>query len=159
MSNGYTPEMLALIKKVEASRPARLAEARAGNDFSAMSLDQRKEVLDQFHPDYTSKGRRHIGIGVNKDDILPEELVDLLESRSFIESVNPDLSTPDFETDVLVIGAGGAGTAAALTAVEAGLDVIMTTKLRHGDSNTVMAEGGIQGADQEPDSPYYHYLD
>ena len=159
MSNGYTPEMLALIKHVEASRPERLAEARAGNDYPAMSLAQRKEVLDQFHPDYTSKGRRPLGIGANKDDILPEELVDLLESRSFIESVKADLSQPDFETDVLVIGAGGAGTAAALTAVEAGLNVVMTTKLRHGDSNTVMAEGGIQGADQEPDSPYYHYLD
>ena len=33
MSDGYTPEMLDLIKRVEASRPQRLAEARAGNDF------------------------------------------------------------------------------------------------------------------------------
>ncbi|MEO5350977.1 MAG: FAD-binding protein, partial [Magnetococcus sp. YQC-3] len=61
--------------------------------------------------------------------------------------------------DVLIIGGGGAGTAAALTAAEAGLQVVLATKLRHGDSNTVMAEGGIQGADQPADSPYYHYLD
>jgi succinate dehydrogenase / fumarate reductase flavoprotein subunit/L-aspartate oxidase len=159
MSHGYTPEMLELIKQVEASRPQRLAQARAGNDFPAMSLDQRKEVLDQFHPDYTDKGRRSLGIGPNQNEVLPEELVDLLESRSLIESVGADLSKPDMETDVLVIGGGGAGTATALTAMQEGCKVIMSTKLRHGDSNTVMAEGGIQGADQEPDSPYYHYLD
>lgn len=159
MSHGYTPEMLELIKQVEATRPQRLAEARAGNDYPAMSLEQRKEVLDQFHPDYTDEGRRALGIGLSKGEVLPEELVNLLESRSFIESVDADLSKPDMETDVLVIGGGGAGTAAALSAAEKGCKVIMATKLRHGDSNTVMAEGGIQGADQEPDSPYYHYLD
>jgi succinate dehydrogenase/fumarate reductase flavoprotein subunit len=116
-------------------------------------------VLNQFHPDYTTEGRRAVGIGPNQNEVLPEELVDLLESRSMIESVNPDLSKPDMETDVLVIGGGGAGTTAALTAIQAGCKVILATKLRQGDSNTVMAEGGIQAADQEPDSPYYHYLD
>jgi succinate dehydrogenase/fumarate reductase flavoprotein subunit len=35
----------------------------------------------------------------------------------------------------------------------------MVTKLRHGDANTMMAEGGIQGAVQECDSPFYHYMD
>jgi len=36
----------------------------------------------------------------------------------------------------------------------------MTTKLRHGDANTMMAEGGIQAATKiEKDSPYDHYLD
>ena len=159
MSDGYTPEMLELIKRVEASRPQRLAQARAGNDFPAMTLEQRKEVLDQFHPDYTTEGRRALGIGPNQNEVLPEELVNLLESRSLIEKVKPDLSKPDMETDVLVIGGGGAGTAAALAAMQEGSKVIMATKLRQGDSNTVMAEGGIQAADQEPDSPYYHYLD
>ena len=81
MSDGYTPEMLDLIKRVEASRPQRLAEARAGNDFPAMSLDQRQEVLNQFHPDYTTEGRRALGIGQNQDEVLPEELVDLLEYK------------------------------------------------------------------------------
>ncbi|MFA4917183.1 MAG: FAD-binding protein, partial [Syntrophales bacterium] len=34
------------------------------------------------------------------------------------------------------------------------------TKLRHGDANTMMAEGGIQAATKVgKDSPYYHYLD
>ena len=33
------------------------------------------------------------------------------------------------------------------------------TKLRIGDANTMMAEGGIQAADKENDSPQRHYLD
>ena len=159
MSEGYTPEMLDLIKKVEESRPQRLSESRAGKGFPAMSMDARDVVLNAYHPDYTEEGRRALGIGPNKDEVYPEELIDLLESRSILEAVKPDLSTPDYETDVLVIGGGGGGSAAALSAAAEGLSVILATKLRHGDSNTVMAEGGIQGADQEPDSPYYHYLD
>ena len=159
MSEGYTPEMLDQIKKVEESRPQRLSESRAGKAFPAMSMDARDVVLNAYHPDYTEEGRRALGLGPNKDEVYPEELIDLLESRSILEAVKPDLSTPDYETDVLVIGGGGGGSAAALSAAAEGLDVIMSTKLRHGDSNTVMAEGGIQGADQEPDSPYFHYLD
>jgi len=66
----------------------------------------------------------------------------------------------DYETDVLVIGGGGAATVAALIAEENGAQVLMATKLRHGDANTMMAEGGIQAAvKREKDSPYYHYLD
>ena len=36
---------------------------------------------------------------------------------------------------------------------------MITTKLRIGDANTMMAEGGIQAADKENDSPAQHYLD
>ena len=116
MQEGYTPEMLELIKRVEASRPERLSQSRAGEAFPAMSMDQREEVLNQFHPDYTKEGRRALGIGPNAGEVYPEELVDLLESRSMIESVQVDVTNPDLETDVLVIGGGGGGTAAALTA-------------------------------------------
>ena len=64
------------------------------------------------------------------------------------------------ETDVLILGGGGAGTAAALMAQENGAKVLIATKLRHGDANTMMAEGGIQAAIKgTKDSPYYHYLD
>jgi len=57
------------------------------------------------------------------------------------------------------LGEGG-WTAAALLAQGNGAKVTIATKLRHGDANTMMAEGGIQIADQPgKDSPYYHYLD
>jgi succinate dehydrogenase / fumarate reductase flavoprotein subunit/L-aspartate oxidase len=46
-----------------------------------------------------------------------------------------------------------------LVAQENGVKVTVATKLRHGDANTMMAEGGIQAATQEGDSPFYHYLD
>ena len=36
---------------------------------------------------------------------------------------------------------------------------MMVTKLRIGDANTMMAEGGIQAADKPNDSPAQHFLD
>jgi succinate dehydrogenase / fumarate reductase flavoprotein subunit len=36
---------------------------------------------------------------------------------------------------------------------------LLSTKLRFGDANTIMAQGGIQAADKENDSPAIHYLD
>ena len=44
-------------------------------------------------------------------------------------------------------------------ASEAGAKVLLATKLRVGDANTMMAEGGIQAADKPNDSPAQHYLD
>ena len=61
--------------------------------------------------------------------------------------------------DVLIIGGGGAGASAAIEADKAGANVMIVTKLRIGDANTMMAEGGIQAADKENDSPVQHYLD
>lgn len=157
--SGYTPYLMDLIKKAEATRPARVEMARKGAHFPALTMEQRQEWLKKYHPDYKNDGRRAVKVGPNKGTVLPEEISSLLESKSRLDTKRLDLSKTDYATDLLVIGAGGAGTAAALVAQEAGLKVIMSTKLRHGDSNTVMAEGGIQAADQEVDSPYYHYLD
>lgn len=148
-----------LIKKVEATRPARVEMARKGEHFPALTMEQRQEWLKKYHPDYKNDGRRAVEVGPNKGTVYPEEVSTLLESKSRLNTKAVDLSKADYETDLLVIGAGGAGTAAALAAQEKGLKVLISTKLRHGDSNTVMAEGGIQGADQEGDSPYFHYLD
>lgn len=156
---GYTPELKELIKKVEATRPGRVERARKGEHFPALTMDQRKQWLSKFHPDYKSEGRSKVRVGPNKGGVFPDEVRTLLESRSRLDPASVDLKKADYSTDVLVIGAGGAGTAAALTAEAAGCNVLVATKLRHGDANTVMAEGGIQGADQEGDSPYYHYLD
>ena len=157
--NGYTDKFKELIKKVEATRPERVEKARKGEHFPALTMEQREEWLKRYHPDYKAEGRRKVLVGPNKGTVVPEEVASVLESRSRLNTKQANLSRADYETDVLVIGAGGAGTAAALTAQEAGLKVIVSTKLRHGDSNTVMAEGGIQAADQEGDSPYFHYLD
>ncbi len=155
----YTPELKELIKRVEATRPDRLAMARRGENFPALSLEERAVVLDKYHPDYQQEGRRALRVGPNKGEVFPEEVAQMLESQSMLRPDRLDLSRIDYDTDVLIIGGGGAGTSAALMASQAGAKVIMATKLRHGDANTMMAEGGIQGASQECDSPFYHYLD
>jgi succinate dehydrogenase/fumarate reductase flavoprotein subunit len=156
---GYTPELKELIKRVEATRPARVEMARRGEHFPPLTMEEREEVLNRFHPDYQKEGRRAVRVGPNKGQTFPNEVARLLESKSMIRPKRLDLSKWDYETDVLIIGGGGAGTSAALTAARAGVTAIIATKLRHGDANTMMAEGGIQAATQECDSPIYHYID
>ena len=56
-------------------------------------------------------------------------------------------------------GGGGAGASAAIEADNAGAKTMIVTKLRIGDANTMMAEGGIQAADKPNDSPAIHFLD
>ncbi len=151
--NGYPAEMQESIKRVEATRMRRLDETHP-----RMSPEERERVLDRFHPDYIEEKMRAIRVGLSKGQRMPLELADIVEGRPH---VNPDfdLSDPEAETDVLIIGGGGAGASAALLAEENGAEVIVTTKLRFGDANTMMAQGGIQAADRPKDSPAIHYLD
>ena len=51
-----------------------------------------------------------------------------------------------YETDVLIIGAGGAGLRAAIAARDAGARVLVICKSLLGKAHTVMAEGGIAAA-------------
>jgi len=155
----YPQTLKELIKKVEATRPERVARKKKGEEVPFMSLDERAATL-QFHPDVKEEGRRALLVGPSKGYRLAHEYADLLEAMPRVDPDKVDLSTPHIETDVLVIGGGGAGTAAALLAQEQGAKVLVATKLRHGDANTMMAEGGIQGCSKgHKDSPYYHYLD
>jgi succinate dehydrogenase / fumarate reductase, flavoprotein subunit len=50
------------------------------------------------------------------------------------------------ETDVLILGAGGAGLRAAIAAAEAGARVLVVCKSLLGKAHTVMAEGGVAAA-------------
>ena len=155
----YTPELKKLIKIVEKTRPERVEKKKRGEEFKAMSLKEREDIL-KYHPDFKEEGRSEIKVGPNRGYRIAEEMVSLLHAKSWVDPALIDLSNPDYETDVLIIGGGGAGTAAALMAREQKVKVLIATKLRHGDANTMMAEGGIQAAiKNEKDSPYYHYLD
>ena len=156
----YPEELERLKKKVEETRPDRIVKKRRGEEFPLMPLAERDELVSKYHPDYKEEGKREIRIGPNKGNKAAHEIVDLLEAKGRVDPWLVDLSQADYETDVLIIGGGGAGTTAALLSQEAGAKVILATKLRHGDANTMMAEGGIQVADKlEKDSPAYHYLD
>ncbi|MBT4511069.1 MAG: FAD-binding protein, partial [Chloroflexi bacterium] len=156
----YPESLKNLIKKVEETRPDRVEKKKAGIEIPAMTLDERAVLLEAHHPDYIQGTRRDLKIGPSKGYAVAHEFADMLESKSRVDPDKIDLSQIDYETDVLVIGGGGAGTSAALLAQENGAKVILTTKLRHGDANTMMAEGGIQAADKIwKDSPGYHYID
>ena len=106
----YTPELRELIKVVEKTRPERVALKRRGEEFSTMSLEERDEILKRYHPDYRQGGRRALRVGVNKGYVIPDEFADILEAWSRVEPDKVDLSVPAIETDVLIIGGGGAGT-------------------------------------------------
>ena len=150
----FTPEMMESVKKVEASRAERMK-----TEPRRMTAEEKDELLKEFHPDYRTEAFTEIKIGPNKGQKAPEELVHLLHSNSRLLGEEIDLDKVDYDVDVLVIGGGGAGASAAIEANEAGADVMIVTKLRIGDANTMMAEGGIQAADKENDSPVQHYLD
>jgi succinate dehydrogenase / fumarate reductase flavoprotein subunit/L-aspartate oxidase len=155
----YTPELKERIRVVERTRAERVALKKRGGEFPLMSLPEREHMLS-YHPDYKQEGRRALAVGPSKGYRVAHEFADILEAWSRVQPDKVDLSAVAMETDVLVIGGGGAGTSAALLATENGAQVIVATKLRHGDANTMMAEGGIQAATKlSKDSPYYHYLD
>ncbi len=150
----FTTEMLESVKKVEATRAARM-----GTEPERMSAEEKDALLKQYHPDYREEGFDRIQVGPNAGQKAPRELTALLHSNSRLLHRNLDLTKIDYDVDVLVIGGGGAGASAAIEAKAAGADVMIVTKLRIGDANTMMAEGGIQAADKENDSPVQHYLD
>jgi len=150
----YPPSMMESIRKLEASRKRRL-----GQEIPSMTLKEKSQLLESYHPDYRPGARREIPIGVNKGDQAPHEFVDLLESRSIIDPEMFDLDSISVSVDVLIIGGGGAGATAALFAHEAGAKVLLSTKLRFGDSNTIMAEGGINACTSRGDNPVRHYID
>jgi len=153
---GYPESMRKDIEKVAKTR-----EKRTSYTPAAMTMKERDEVL-KIHPDYAPGGKREILVGPNKGDLAPNEVVDLLEAYPLIDQGEVDLSRIDHDPDILIIGGGLAGTTAALWANDCGVPVekiLLTNKLRHGDANSIMAEGGTQAADRQVDSIMKHYID
>ena len=150
----YTQEMLESIKKVEATRASRI-----GFEPRRMTAEEKDALLREFHPDYIESQFDVLKMGPNKGEKVPLELASMLQAHSRLKDTEIDLEHPDYDVDVLVIGGGGAGSSAAIMAHENGANVMIVTTLRHGDANTMMAEGGIQAADKPNDSPVQHYLD
>ena len=150
----YSEQFKDSLALVEAAREKNIAL-----EPTRMTAEQKETVLASFHPDYKVDEFATLSIGANKGDKVPKELAEILQAHSRISADSVDLSAPDYEADVLVIGGGGAGASAAIEAHEAGANVIVVTKLRMGDANTMMAEGGIQAADKPNDSPAIHFVD
>lgn len=124
-----------------------------------MTAEQKEEILKKYHPDHREDKFASLKVGKNKGEKVPTELCDMLCAHSRLNGKNIDLYNPDYDVDVLIIGGGGAGASAAIEADNAGASVLVVTKLRMGDANTMMAEGGIQAADKPNDSPAVHFID
>ncbi len=140
----------------------RVEAARAENvklDPRRMTAEEKETLLATYHPDYRQDQFEVLKMGPNQGDKVPVELAALLQANSRIAGKQIDLSRPDYDVDVLIIGGGGAGASAAIEADNGGAKVLVVTKLRMGDANTMMAEGGIQAADKANDSPAQHFLD
>ena len=155
--NGYPESMRESIKKVEETRAGRI-----GKLPEPMSLDARKDILDLCHPDFAEGGKREVKVGVSKGILATNEVADLLEAYPLVDKEDVDLSKVDYEVDLLVIGGGMAGTGACILANDNGIPankMLLVSKLRHGDSNSIMAQGGTQAADRPEDSPTRHFMD
>ena len=157
MIDGYQDYMMESIKLVEEKR-----EKNMSASIKPMSMEERDKILREYHPDYMENTKRSLKIGIDKGQLIYNGIVDLLEAKSVCNPKDVDLSKIDYDVDILIIGGGGAGTVAALFAYESGVPkdkILIVTKLRHGDANSMMAQGGIQAADRPNDSPVLHYLD
>ena len=150
----YSKEFEKSLKAVEAAREANIAlEPRR------MTADEKDALLAAYHPDYKKSEFSTLKIGPNKGEQVPHELCEMLEAHSRIKADDVDLNDVKYDVDVLIIGGGGAGASAAIEADNAGAKAMIVTKLRIGDANTMMAEGGIQAADKPNDSPAIHFVD
>ena len=150
----YNDEMLKSMERVAAKR-----EENAVFEPRRMTAEEKETLLATYHPDYKESEFAVLEIGKNKGEKVPIELAGLLQAHSRIKPQDIDLSKIDYDVDVLIIGGGGAGASAAIEADNNGASTMIVTKLRIGDANTMMAEGGIQAADKENDSPAQHYID
>ena len=150
----YSESFQKSLAAVEAAREANIAY-----EPTRMTAEEKDALLRAYHPDYKADEFAVLAMGPNKGEKVPHELAELLQAHSRMKASDVDLTAPDYDVDVLIIGGGGAGASAAIEANEAGANVMIVTKLRIGDANTMMAEGGIQAADKPNDSPYIHFVD
>ena len=149
--------MMKSIKLVEEKR-----ENNMSSPVKPMSMKEREQVLGKYHPDYMKNTKRKLKVGIDTGKLMYNGIVDLLEAKPVLDPKDVDISKIDYDLDLLIIGGGGAGTVAALFAYESGVPkdkILIITKLRHGDANSMMAQGGIQAADRPEDNPALHYLD
>ena len=123
----YSKEFWESLAKVEAAR-----EQNTVIEPVRMTAEQKQSVLSSFHPDYKTSEFSELKIGPNKGEKVPHELAEMLQAHSRIKKDSVNLENVDYETDVLVIGGGGAGASAAIEAHEAGANVMIVTKLQIG---------------------------
>jgi succinate dehydrogenase/fumarate reductase flavoprotein subunit len=155
--SGYPDYMQESLKKVEETRMGRI-----GKRLPAMTARQKDDILKKYHPDWRIDQKRELKLGPSRGAVMPHEVANILEAHSIIKPEKIDLNKIDYDVDILIIGSGGAGFSAALQANDSGVapeSILMVQKLRLGDANSKMSQGGIQAATGPNDNPKLHYID
>ena len=111
----YTNEMLESMKKVEAARAVNVTL-----DPRRMTAEEKDTLLKTYHPDYKEGEFTNLSVGPNKGEKVPLELAAILQANPRIDPEKIDLSNPDYDVDVLIIGGGGAGGFALLVRKDGG---------------------------------------
>lgn len=120
---------------------------KADSDFSDMAV---KKVIDETIKKNTIDGVNTVsGATRTTKGAIEAITVALSQAGTIGESSKESIVKEDvtIDTDVLVIGAGGAGMSAALSAKESGLDVTLIEKMVYLGGNTVRAKGGLNAAE------------
>ncbi len=151
---GYEGTLKESVLRLESTR-----EKRFNQDIPILTLSEKENLIRNYHPDYRANVKREILVGVDKGMLMANEVCDQLEAMSFVDPDQINLNDVKISKDVLIIGGGGGGATAALFAHRSGADILLATKLRFGDSNTIMAEGGINACVSPGDSPMRYFID
>lgn len=151
---GYEGALRESVLKLESTR-----EKRMEQKIPILALSEKEDLIRKYHPDYRPSVKREVSVGSGKGTLMANELCDQLEAKSLVDPEEIDLTDVKMSKDVLVLGGGGGGATAALFARQNGADVLLATKLRFGDSNTIMAEGGINACVSPGDSPTRYFID
>ncbi|HDQ99312.1 MAG TPA: succinate dehydrogenase/fumarate reductase flavoprotein subunit, partial [candidate division WOR-3 bacterium] len=85
----YPEAMQASIKRLEATRKERL-----GQKFPMRTADEKKELLQGFHPDYIGESMAELVLGPNKGNRTPHELAKLLQAWPVVEPKELSLDNP-----------------------------------------------------------------
>src|SRR5512143_3201182 len=110
--------MIAMYSSAQRESMARMEltrERRLREDHPELSGHGKDALIRQYHPTVVVGGLREISVGSNKGDCVPKELAELLEGNSAVNPDIVDLAAVNYDVDVLVLGFGGAGAAAALS--------------------------------------------
>ena len=132
----YSENFQKSLAAVEAAREKNIAL-----EPERMTAKQKEDLLAAYHPDYKQEEFAVLEIGPNKGDKVPVELAEMLQAHSRIGADSVDLSNPDYDVDVLVIGGGGAGSSAAKQPLRA--EDVQIKPTEHGLAHPIILDGRI----------------
>ncbi len=114
----------------------------------------RQELVNNYHPDHLETDKTNLDVGPNRGERLASELVELLQAEYHLPH-----TTKKEKTDLLIIGSGAAGIAAALESQGKGKRIMLISASSIGSSNSVLAQGGMAAAIGSDDTPELHVKD